>query len=96
MRVVGESKSSVFPMRIRCRRVEDSDGFAYGKEVDFCGKELEVEESDVKKHPWFKYPNYTDVDYGVKCPMCGMFVVIDEDKLPKYVKEKTEEIRLSK
>ncbi len=49
MKVVGENENPVFPMRIKCRRVLDEYGFAYGDAVDFCGKTLEIEEEDVKK-----------------------------------------------
>ncbi len=95
MKVVGESEHPVFPMKVKCRRVVDIYGFAYGKAVDFCGKMLEVDEEDVKKHKWFKYPDYTGTDYGVICPVCKKFVVIDKNQIPGYVKEKAEEIFLS-
>lgn len=94
MKVVGEAVNSIFPMRVRCEQVEDEYGYTYGKAIDFCGRELEIEESDVKKHKWFKYPETHGTDYGVKCPCCGQFVMIPEDKLPRYVKEKAQEVLL--
>lgn len=94
MKVIGESDKSVFPMKIRCQYVVDSYGNAYGNEVDFCRQQLEIKESDIKKHPWFKYPDKHGVDYGVVCPVCRMFVMLDEDKIPGYVKQAAKEISL--
>lgn len=84
----------VFPMSVKCKRVVDQYGFAYGEEKDFCGSELEVDAEDIKKHPWFKYPDYQGVDYGVLCPVCGKFIVIDEHVLPVGVMNKAEQIRV--
>ena len=85
-----------FPLKIKCERVTDSHGFSYGEEKDFCGSELEISAEDIKKHNWFKYPVYEGTDYGVKCPVCGQFIVIDRNKIPKTIKENAEEILLSK
>lgn len=95
MKVIKENHGNVFPLEVECQRVEDSNGFGYGSAPDFCHSILEVEEADIKKHPWFKYPNYKGIDYGVICPVCGNFVVIDEKKLPKFTKENAEEISVS-
>ncbi len=96
MKVVGESTNPVFPMQVKCERVTDEYGLGYGPAINFCGRMLEIEQSDVKKHKWFKYPNMTGADYGVICPCCKQFVVIPPEKLPQYVKDKAEEILLSK
>lgn len=85
----------VFPMTITCKRVVDIYGFAYGEKNDFCGSELEIESSDIKKHEWSKYPDYSGVDYGVVCPVCNQFVVVDEKVIPKLVKESADKILLS-
>lgn len=95
MKVVAESKNPVFPMRITCAQVVDENGYTYGKKIDFCGCELEIEESDVKKHRWSKYPDEHGTDYGVICPRCGQFTMIPEDMLPRCTKEAAEEIYLS-
>lgn len=95
MKVIKENKfSDIFPMKINCKRITDEYGFAYGKENDFCGSELEVEISDIKKHKWSKYPDYNGIDYGVICPICGQFIPINEDNIPKKVLERAEEINL--
>lgn len=83
-----------FPMIITCARVVDEYGFAYGEKLDFCGTELEIEASDVRKHPWFKYPYYEGVDYGVICPVCGKFIDIDPQLIPAHVKKTAAEVRL--
>lgn len=92
MKVIGGPESPVFPMKVRCSHHVDGYGFSYGRPADFCGHELEVEESDIKKHPWYKYPEMGGTDYGVVCPVCHMFVVIEEEKLPGYVKEAADRI----
>ena len=85
----------VFPMKVQCQRVEDEYGFAYGEKIDFCGRELEIEKEDIKKHKWFKYPDYSGIDYGVICPVCKMFVVIDKKKIPTAVLTKSKKIHVS-
>ena len=94
MKVTGKPTNKAFLMKIRCQHVTDEYGFGYGHEVDFCGRELEIKESDVKKHPWFKYPNYHGVDYGVVCPVCQMFTVLKEESIPQYVKDAAKEISI--
>lgn len=80
-----EVNEKTFPMIITCNRVVDEYGFAYGDEKDFCGSKLEIEAEDIKKHSWTKYPDYSGIDYGVKCPVCGQFIVIDKRKLPAEI-----------
>ena len=91
-----ENFNNTFPMKVECKRVEDKYGFAYGKKNDFCGSLLEIEETDIKKHKWQKYPDYEGEDYGVICPVCKGFVVIDKSKLPRTVMAVAEEIFLNK
>lgn len=96
MKIIKENNfSGIFPMKITCKRVVDEYGFAYGKREDFCGSELEVDADDIKKHKWSKYPDYSGIDYGVICPICGQFITIDESKIPKCVIDKVEEIFIS-
>ena len=93
MKVIEENRfSDIFPMKIKCKRVVDEYGFAYGKKNDFCGSELEIESGDIKKHKWSKYPDFSGTDYGVVCPICGQFIVIGEDVIPKYILKSAEEI----
>ena len=95
MKVIKENKSfGVFPMKVKCEMVKDKYGFAYGSKVDFCGSELEIEASDIKSHDWDKYPDYHGTDFGVICPICGKFIVIDRENIPASVKENAEKIRL--
>lgn len=96
MKVIKEDNySSSFPMKIKCKVIYDEYGFAYGVKKDFCGSELEIEAEDVKKHSWHKYPDFIGTDYGVICPVCKQFVVIDKKKIPKTVLENAKEILLS-
>lgn len=96
MKVITENKfSNIFPMQIKCKRVVDEYGFSYGQEKDFCGSELEIVAEDIKKHKWFKYPDYKGADYGVVCPICEKFIVIDEKEIPKKILDNAEEVRLN-
>lgn len=95
MKIVEESYSfGVFPMKVKCERVTDQYGFAYGQEHDFCGSTLEVEVNDIVAHDWQKYPDYSGTDYGVRCPICGQFIVIDRKNIPEFAKKNAEKIRL--
>ena len=86
---------NIFPMQIKCEKVVDSYGFSYGEEKDFCGSELEVSAEDIRKHNWFKYPNYEGTDYIVICPVCGQFIAINRDIIPNHIKDNAIEIRKS-
>lgn len=81
-----------FPMKIICRRVEDQYGLGYGEPKDFCGSTLEIEEKDIKKHRWSKYPDMKGTDYGVICPICKQFIVVDKKNICKTVLDNAEEI----
>lgn len=82
----------IFPMQIKCQRIVDEYGFAYGEEKDFCGSELEIEVADIKKFKWFKYPYSYGYDYVVVCPICGKFIVVDTNKIPENVLDEVEYI----
>lgn len=86
---------SVFPMEVTCKKVTDKYGFGYGKAADFCGSILKIDAEDVYKHSWSKYPNYSGVDYIVMCPVCGKFIVLDEEVLPDRVKHSAREFTLA-
>lgn len=34
MKVIGEAKSGVFPMKVRCKHKVDKDGLSYGNKPD--------------------------------------------------------------
>lgn len=87
--------SNIFPMKITCKKSVDQYGFTYGDDKDFCGSELEIDMSDIKKHGWEKYPDYSGIDYGVICPVCGKFITIDRKLLPEYTLKNATEIRLN-
>lgn len=91
-REVGEK---IFPMIIYCKRTVDKYGFTYGDEKDFCGSKLEIEAEDIKMHSWTKYPNYSGIDYGVKCPVCRKFIVIDRGMIPDIVLDSAQEVFVS-
>lgn len=97
MRIIEEGNfGNVFPMIVECKEVVDKHGFAYGDTKDFCGSKIEIEAEDIKKHEWFKYPNYEGTDYGFICPKCGKFVAVDINKIPKQVLDEAEEISIGK
>ncbi len=82
-------------MRITCKQYLDKNGFGYGRKNDFCGSELEIEGSDIKKHYHFKYPDHQGTSYGVICPVCGQFVEIDSNILPMKIKNEAKEISIN-
>lgn len=97
MKVIKQGNyNNAFPMEIECKRITDKYGFGYEDAKDYCGSLLEVVESDIKKHKWSKYPDYSGTDYGIICPVCGNFIVIEESKIPKNTLEQAEEIFLNK
>ena len=97
MRVIEEGNyKNLFPMIAECKRVEDKYGFAYGDTKDFCGSKIEIEMEDIKEHKRSKYPDYKGIDYGFICPVCGKFVVVDQNTIPKKVLDEAEEIFLNK
>lgn len=96
MKIVEEDSKTIlqFPARIRCIQAKDGFGLSYGDNGDFCGRTLEIETADIKKHKWYKYPSLQNTDYGVVCPACGAFIVMDGDEIPRDVKDGAEEIWL--
>ena len=97
MRVIEEGNyGNTFPTIVECKRVADEYWFAYGDTKDFCGSKIEIEMKDIKKHKWFKYPNYEGTDYGFICPVCGKFIAVDKKKIPKQVLEEAEEILIGR
>lgn len=88
--------NNVFPMKIICQQVVDKYGFTYGGDHDFCGSELEIEDTDIKMHKWYKYPDYNGVDFGVICPVCGKFIPIDTCKIPARILDGAEEISVTR
>lgn len=93
MKIINKGNyNNAFPMKVICRRVTDEYGFGYGDDKDFCGSILEVEEEDIKKHSWSKYPAYQGVDYGVICPVCKKFVPVDKKSICKNILDNAEEI----
>lgn len=96
MKVIKEGNyNGQFPMRVKCQRVVDIYGFAYGDDKDFCGSVVEIEATDIKKHKWTKYPDYSGTDYGLVCPVCGRFIVVDTKKISEQVLDSAEEIFLN-
>ena len=94
MKIKEEMSFGIFPMDIICKRVEDEYGFAYGDKNDFCCSKLEIEAEDIVAHDWSKYPDYKGTDYGVKCPKCGQFIVINKNILPKSIKDAAPKVQL--
>lgn len=86
--------SKPFPMMIQCRRVANSYGLAYGRETDFCGQAIKVEQNDIKRQTWQRFVQHekaSGTDYGVICPECGAYVLIDSSEIPDYVKKTANE-----
>ena len=90
-----------FPMKIKCRNnfYKHYPGIC---KTDFalkkpCKSVLEINEHDVKAHsfklitlPPYEMKEYSIIAYGVICPVCGEFIVLNENKIPNAIKEKAQ------
>lgn len=77
-----------FPRKVTCKRIFTIDGRSYGTDKDFCNSVLEIDIADIRKHYWgytCGFRHEEGVDYGVVCPICGAFILIEH--LPKGVRE---------
>ena len=93
MKIIEDKYNYVqFNQTIRCEQWLDDSGYTYENEEDYCSSVLEIEASDVKKHNWAKFDEKGTSDVVV-CPLCGCWIVLDPDTLPRAVKEKAEPIR---
>ena len=87
-----EHITNMFPMKVNCHYNADAYGFGYGDKKDYCGSVVEINASDICKHPYFKYPDISGVDYGYICPVCKHFVVIPSKDIPVEVMHAAPEI----
>lgn len=91
MKIIKEPKE--FSRTIVCHQVVDEYGRYWNKKEDHCGAELEFDSDDVLYRESYNYWNHSlTEDYGIFCPCCGSFVVIED--LPKWVKEKVKKENL--
>ena len=88
-------RKELFDQIIECKQVVDEYGLTYGEEADFCHIKIRVMGQDIKKHSWSKYGGPSGVDYGIKCPVCGSFIVIDSKEIPKRIQQTAEEVKLN-
>jgi hypothetical protein len=52
-----------------------------------CGSLLEIDKDDVIKREWSKYPDYSGINYGFICPICGCFTELNEKDLPEGMED---------
>ena len=89
MKILVDNYNNEFTLKVECKKTYDEYGFTYGDDNDYCNSVLEVSEEDVRVHSWSKgWPdNISGDSYVIMCPLCGAWIEIPEDKLPKRVKE---------
>ena len=87
-----EHISNVFPIKCKCHYQKDGYNLRYGDAKDYCGSELEIDASDIVKHPYSRYPNISGDDYGYICPVCKHFIPIDIKNIPVEVMYNAPEI----
>lgn len=85
MKVIRQGSGENWTMQVLCETTHDEYGFTRDADKEHCKSILEINKDDVKAHPWFKYPDYSGIDYTVICPVCGCEVCLDESKIPSYV-----------
>ena len=90
MKVLVDNYNNEFTLKVECKkRTCNKYGFIYGNDDDYCNSILEVSEKDIRVHSWSKkWPeDVNGLSYLVMCPLCGAWIEIPEDKLPKRVKK---------
>lgn len=87
VKITQKRNGSCFPMKVTCHHTSDAYG-GYGNKVDFCGSDMEVEAEGIVKHK--------GTDYGVICPVCGMFTTIPTESIPMQVRDIAPEVSLDK
>lgn len=93
MKIIEDNYTTAnFSRRITCEFARSPDGYYYDEGNNYCGSVLEIEASDVKRHNWAKYYR-AGTSYVVVCPLCGCWIELDPDTLPRVVKEKAEPIQ---
>lgn len=92
--LVDNYTNNAFKIEVKCEKTYDEYVYTYGNDLDYCGSVLEAEPWDIRSHRWSKgWPdNISGASYIVVCPLCGSWIEIPEDKLPKQVKENAKEI----
>lgn len=90
--IENNSGKNSFPRHVTCEFTRSPDGYYYDERNSYCGSVLEIEATDIRKHHWQKYYDSGD-SYVVVCPLCGCWIELDPNTLPKAVKEKAELIQ---
>ena len=58
--------------------------YDYGKEIDYCGSDLEIDEYDIVVHDWSSC-GLQGRNYGIICPVCDKFIELDRSKIPEKI-----------
>lgn len=93
MKIIENNAKSNFPIQVICEQIRDKYGYTYGAKNDFCGSVLEIEASDIKKHSWANFDE-SGIDYGVVCPVCNKFIMLDPDTLNAQIKREASEVSI--
>ena len=83
-----------FTLEIKCKQLIDKHGFCYGEAKDYCGSTLSIDAEDIRCHHWsggYSAVN-TGVSYVVVCPLCGEWIEIPSEKIPKRIRDNAREI----
>jgi hypothetical protein len=46
------------------------------------------------KRKWFKYPDYSGLEYGFTCPVCQCFTEINKSNLSEHLKSMAKDYKL--
>lgn len=61
-----------------------------------CGSFLELDSNDIFKREWSKYPDRKGISYGFVCPVCNCFTEIEDNDIPKHLKDMARNYQLVK
>ncbi len=92
--LVNNYENTDFKLQVLCKQTEDKYGYIYGNAEDFCGSTLEVEADDIREHCWSKgwSAPISGKSYVVVCPLCGEWIEISAEKIPKTVRDNARRI----
>ena len=93
MKIIEDNYNYVqFTRTIRCELWIDNSGSTYHSSNEYCESVLKIDATDVKKHNWANFDE-KGTSYVVVCPLCGCWIELDPDTLPRAVKENAEPIQ---
>ena len=87
MKIIEEGFGQNWSLQVRCEPIKDEQGLVYDSDKEHCGSLLEIDKDDVQLNHWVKFRE-DGYDYICICPKCKCKLLLNEKKLPEWVKKK--------